>query len=53
MVSADDLGIRKGLIPIFCANCGCRIGWAEELGEDLLVKFCEECAKLPEEDINL
>jgi len=48
MISADDMKIKKGLVPIFCSKCGCRIGWAEELGTDYLIKYCEDCARVIE-----
>lgn len=52
VLSADDLGIRKGLNPIFCQNCGNRIGWVnEETEESTNELFCEDCAKLNEEDL--
>jgi len=41
VLTADDLGIRKGLIPCFCKKCGNRVGWNEEE----VYLFCEECSK--------
>ena len=54
VLSADDMGIRKGLDPIFCSDCGNRIGWADHDGfydvPDGNHLFCEDCAKKPKED---
>jgi len=51
VLSADDMGIRKGLDPIFCSDCGDRIGWADHDGfydvPDGNHLFCEDCAKKP------
>jgi hypothetical protein len=33
--------------PIYCANCGNRIGWGNE-GYDIL--FCDECVDVNEDD---
>jgi len=46
MSTAKDLGIREGLIPAFCCECGCRIGWTDEGIENAPTStFCEDCAK--------
>lgn len=52
VLSASDLGIREGLEPFFCYQCGNRIGWTEETNEDILKYYpvCEDCAKLPKEE---
>lgn len=51
VLSADDLGIRKGLDPIFCSDCGCRIGWAEDSDQcNLGYMFCEDCSKKPKKE---
>ena len=51
VLSAEALGIRKGLIPAFCCGCGYRIGWTDEGIEDTPCStFCEDCAKLPKEE---
>ena len=53
VLSADSLGIRKGLAPIFCSHCGERIGWViEETEEGTHQLFCEDCAKLSQKDID-
>ena len=50
VLSADDMGIRKGLDPIFCSDCGNRVGWADDSGQCLGYLFCEDCAKKPKEE---
>ena len=49
VLSADDMGIRKGLDPIFCSDCGNRIGWVDE-DFSSCGTYCEDCAKKPKED---
>ena len=38
-------------IPIFCSNCGCRIGWGDDGFGDVesQVYFCDGCKKEIEE----
>lgn len=43
-LSASDMGIRDGLDPFFCSDCGERLGWIES-GEVVGVIYCEDCAK--------
>jgi hypothetical protein len=39
---------RSELSPIFCEECGNRIGWAEDAQScELGYMFCEDCAKKP------
>ncbi len=45
VLSADDMGIHKLLIPIFCTQCGCRIGWAIDEPEGTCYMHCETCSK--------
>lgn len=46
VLSADSLGIRKGLNPLFCGICGCRVAWAsDDCDTDNLLIECEDCAK--------
>ena len=45
VLSADDMGIREDLDPIYCSVCGNRIGWEEDTGCDMKILFCETCAK--------
>lgn len=49
VLSADDLGIKKNLIPLFCSCCGNRIGWQDETNWDLALVYCEDCSP---EDFN-
>ena len=48
----DTMNVRKELVPIFCANCGERIGWEVEAYENYAVFFCEDCAKLPRSELS-
>lgn len=51
VLSARDLGIREGLDPVFCYQCGNRIGWIEnEFDDDASSLVCEDCAKLPKDE---
>jgi hypothetical protein len=50
VLSAKDLGITdESLEPCFCCKCGNRIGWARDL-DDVVVVYCEDCAKTEPED---
>lgn len=49
MTTAEDMGIRPGLVPIFCAHCGERIGWGTEEPVYAMI-YCEECAKEDEDN---
>ena len=46
VLSANDLGIKEGLNPFFCCECGNRIGWYNEDSGDLPSEmYCEDCSK--------
>ena len=51
VLSTKDLGIREGLNPVFCSDCGYRIGWGDEdeFGDIRTPLFCEACARKPKE----
>ena len=53
MLSADDMGIRLGLVPFFCCHCGERLGWCDEgAGDNLALNYCKDCSKLTQEEID-
>lgn len=46
VLSANDMGIRKGLNPAFCSICGNRICWVSEDSDiDTVLLECEDCAR--------
>jgi len=52
VLSANVLGVRRGLIPLFCCNCGNRIGWCDDsIGDNNALNYCDDCAKLDKEDL--
>lgn len=50
VLSARDLGIREGLDPFFCSDCGNRIGWCQDASTIDPYVFCEDCAKKEKEE---
>lgn len=46
-LTASDMGIKEGLIPFFCLECGERLGWFDEADGNDPSGFvlCEDCSK--------